>query len=93
MKGETDVVIGKEQAATRNEFGFGPEAMKRKKVCHNCKSICNTEGNFCHICGSVLPDKTLFELYGQQDDKKRSERGSRLWDYLVKKHVHSVQQR
>jgi len=68
---ETDVVIGKEQAATRNEFGFGPEAMKRKKICRHCKSMCNTEGNFCHICGSMLPAKTLFDMYGQQDNNKR----------------------
>ena len=68
---ETDVVIGKEQAATRNEFGFGPDAMKKKKVCRYCKSICNTEGNFCHICGSMLPAKTLFDIYGQKNSKRR----------------------
>jgi len=90
---ETDAVIGKEQAATRDEFGFGPDAMKKKKVCRYCKSICNTEGNFCHICGSMLPAKTLFDMYGRQKNEKRSERGKRLWDYLAKKHVHFVEQR
>ena len=68
---ETDVVIEKEQAATRNEFGFGPDAMKKKKVCHNCKSICNSEGNFCYICGAMLPAKTLFDIYGQQKNNKK----------------------
>ena len=90
---ETDVVIGKEQAATRNEFGFGPETMKKKKVCRHCKSICNTEGSFCHICGSMLPAKTLFDMYGRQKNEKRSKRGKRLWDYLAKKRVNFVEQR
>ena len=90
---ETDAVIGKEQAATRDEFGFGPDAMKKKKVCRYCKSICNTEGNFCHICGSMLPAKTLFDMYGQLKNKKRNERGKRLWDYLAKKRVNFVEQR
>ena len=84
---EPDVVIGKEQAATRNEFGFGPEAMKMKKVCRCCKYICNTEGNFCHICGSVLPDKTLFELYGQQKNTRENKRGNRLWNYLMQSRI------
>lgn len=86
---ETDAAIGNEQVAMRIEFGFGPDAMKKKKVCRRCKYICNTEGNFCHICGSVLPDKTLFDIYGQQRDRKRNERGKGLWDYLTQSKIKS----
>ena len=89
---ETDLEIRKEQENVRDEFGFGPGVMKKKKVCSYCKTVCNTEGNFCHICGTILPAKTLYDIYGEpKKDKKR--KGKRIWDYLVKKHVYFVEQR
>ena len=62
---ETDSEIGEEQMAAIDEFGFGPDTMKKKKVCKHCKQLCNTEGSFCHICGSMLPKKTLYDIYVQ----------------------------
>ncbi len=85
---EPDVQTENQQAVTREEFGFGPDAMKKKKVCRWCRNLCNAEGKFCHICGALLPDMTLFDIYEKQKNRKKNGRKKGLWDYLVKKHVH-----
>ena len=88
---EVEIEIGEGLTETRDEFGFGPAAMKKKKVCSWCKHICNAEERFCHICGAELPSETLFDVYGQIKKRKgKRERGKKLWDYLVKKHVFFV---
>jgi len=45
------------------QYGFGPEMMKRLKVCRYCGAICGTEKKFCGQCNASLPDETLFHLY------------------------------
>lgn len=46
-----------------NQYGFGPDAMKQRKVCRICGATMPSEEDFCRICGAVLPKETLFDLY------------------------------
>ena len=46
-------------------FGYGPETMKRIKVCGNCHEGNDASENFCTRCGHRLPEKTLFFIYQQ----------------------------
>ncbi len=46
-------------------FGFGPNVMKRKKVCSGCNHIIDIEEKTCPLCGIVLNNKTLYDLYKQ----------------------------
>ena len=47
----------------RKEFGFGPEVMKKSKVCRLCGCTCSRNQRYCEECGAVLPRETLFDLY------------------------------
>ena len=57
----------KKQAAqvhnNAGRYGFGPEIMKRLKVCLHCGSIVKADCYVCRECGGRLPRKTLFQLY------------------------------
>ena len=46
-----------------NYYGFGPEAMKKIKVCRDCGASVNSELLFCDKCGSSLPSESLYMLY------------------------------
>lgn len=71
---EEDSEIGERVLETINEFGFGPNTMKKKKVCLWCKHICNANEQFCHTCGAELPSETLLDIYEKQKRKIKSER-------------------
>ena len=45
------------------QFGFGPDVMKKNKVCCNCGKTCGAGKKYCDQCGTVLPRETLFDLY------------------------------
>lgn len=47
------------------EFGFGPNEMKKYKVCKRCYSITSKELEICPVCLSELPECTLYEKYAQ----------------------------
>ena len=44
-------------------FGFGPDAMKKVKVCSVCGHPSDRSEHFCVECGHRLPDKTLYNIY------------------------------
>ena len=43
--------------------GFGPQIMKRWKVCPVCGLMGSADQLACHECGKTLPNETLFDLY------------------------------
>jgi len=45
------------------QYGFGPEVMKRLKICAQCGVPADLTRHFCRECGSPLPEETLFDLY------------------------------
>lgn len=45
------------------EYGFGPNVMKKNKVCVECGSVNSAELENCDICGTPLPEETLFIKY------------------------------
>ena len=45
------------------EYGFGPNVMKNNKVCSNCGIVVSVELENCNICGTHLPEETLFIKY------------------------------
>jgi len=48
------------------QFGFGPNVMKKTKVCRNCGRIANARALHCAQCGTRLPLTTLFDSYKQR---------------------------
>ena len=47
-------------------YGFGPEAMKKLKVCTECGASSPKDRQFCTECGRRLPDKTLYDIYKER---------------------------
>ena len=47
-------------------YGFGPEAMKKLKVCTVCGASAPKDRQFCTECGHRLPDKTLYDIYKER---------------------------
>lgn len=45
------------------KYGFGPNVMKKNKVCSNCGTVVSSELENCNICGTHLPEETLFLKY------------------------------
>ena len=45
------------------QYGFGPEAMKNRKVCRKCGAASPASSLYCSSCGARLPHETLFEQY------------------------------
>lgn len=45
------------------EYGFGPETMRRRKICPNCGRANNSRETHCTDCGVTLPEKTLYDFY------------------------------
>ncbi len=45
------------------DYGFGPVAMKKLKVCTECRSPSPSRQQFCSICGHRLPGMTLYDIY------------------------------
>ena len=48
------------------QYGFGPEAMKKVKVCTKCGQPSPSDRQFCTECGHRLPDKNLYEVYKER---------------------------
>lgn len=48
------------------DFGFGPNVMKKTKVCARCGKMVGANDKTCPGCGEKLPGETLFDLYKHQ---------------------------
>ena len=48
------------------QYGFGPAAMKKVKVCTVCGNPSPSDQQFCTECGHRLPDKTLYDIYKER---------------------------
>ena len=44
-------------------FGFGPNVMKKTKVCPTCGQLASARSMLCPYCGARLPFSTLFDSY------------------------------
>lgn len=44
-------------------FGFGPNIMKRTRICISCGKAVDSKKNRCLLCGTRLPDHTLYDYY------------------------------
>ena len=49
--------------ASMEQYGFGPNVMKRTKVCKNCGTIAYAAESICKVCGEKLPKETVFQQY------------------------------
>ena len=47
-------------------YGFGPNVMKKLRVCQRCGQAVKTKGTSCPACGEKLPRETLFDQYKQK---------------------------
>ena len=41
------------------EYGFGPETLRRRKICPSCGRANSADRTDCADCGARLPEKTL----------------------------------
>ena len=44
-------------------YGFGPQAMKKIKVCKHCGTVNTSTRHFCTACNAPLSTKTLYDEY------------------------------
>lgn len=44
-------------------FGFGPNVMKKLRVCPRCGQMVKSRADACPDCGERLPKETLFDCY------------------------------
>ena len=47
-------------------FGFGPNVMKKLRVCPRCGQLVKSKIHTCPNCGENLPMETLYDLYKQK---------------------------
>lgn len=47
-------------------YGFGPEAMRKTKLCPNCDTLVTNGAKTCPACGQTLPKLSLLTWYEQQ---------------------------
>lgn len=47
-------------------YGFGPNVMKKNKVCVNCGKLVRASAKTCPECGERLSSETLFDRYKRQ---------------------------
>lgn len=47
-------------------FGFGPNVMKKIKICQKCGQIATKGSFFCRTCGAFLTRETLYDRYRRQ---------------------------
>ncbi len=45
------------------EYGFGPETMRRRKICPECGRANLAQNTHCTDCGAALPEATLLDFY------------------------------
>ena len=48
------------------QFGFGPNVMKKIKICPKCGQIAKKGTFFCRSCGAFLTRETLYDHYRRQ---------------------------
>ena len=48
------------------QFGYGPNVMKKTKVCPKCGQIAKKGSFFCRSCGAFLTRETLYDHYRRQ---------------------------
>lgn len=48
------------------QFGFGPNVMKKIKICPKCGQIAKKGSFFCRSCGAFLTRETLYDHYRRQ---------------------------
>jgi len=48
------------------QFGFGPNVMKKIKVCPKCGQMAKKGSFFCRSCGAFLTRETLYDHYRRQ---------------------------
>ncbi len=48
------------------DFGFGPNVMKKTKVCTRCGRMVKANARTCPDCGEKLSRETLFDQYKRQ---------------------------
>lgn len=51
-----------------SRFGFGPEIMRKTKLCPQCRCLVTDGKKICPNCAERLPDLTLFAWYEQQHE-------------------------
>lgn len=51
--------------AQLEEFGFGPNVMKRTRICVSCGRASSTGNKRCLSCGKLLSRSTLYDYYKQ----------------------------
>ena len=69
--------ISRTRAEGMRRYGFGPDAMRKTKVCNQCGAANDAYLHHCEECGTKLPRDTLFDLY------KRSHPYCRLCDTVA----------
>ncbi|MBQ4650892.1 MAG: zinc ribbon domain-containing protein [Firmicutes bacterium] len=55
--------IEKVRIESMRHLGFGPQVMKRLKICGNCGEPVPADKLFCRECGAPLPKMTLYQSY------------------------------
>ena len=45
------------------EYGFGPDTLRRRKICPSCGRANSADRTDCTDCGARLPEMTLYDLY------------------------------
>lgn len=51
--------------AELEEFGFGPNIMKKTCICSSCGRTTDVTDGKCLFCGKGLPEGTLYDYYKQ----------------------------
>ena len=51
---------------TLEEFGFGPNVMKKTAVCAKCGQTVSAGASTCPQCGGKLSGESLYDLYKKQ---------------------------
>ena len=55
--------IEKVRTESMQYLGFGPQAMKRLKICTSCGEPVPSDKIFCRECGAPLPKMNLYQSY------------------------------
>lgn len=50
------------------DFGYGPNVMKKNKVCPHCRKMVKAQLKACPDCGALLSNETLFDYYKRRHD-------------------------
>ena len=59
-------MIQKARLKNLEHFGFGPNVMKKTKICSQCGRVAKANSSYCSKCSERLPPETLFDCYKKQ---------------------------